>query len=196
MIESPVSAYYKYCNKLPVIDIGCGTIKYFDFDYVRYDRSKVYVMWGDSMKLTTTHYGDFHDMSEFKDNPFEYVISCSSLEHSRCPDKALLEWTRILNVGGFMYINYPSWLPEIIPEDRIKQFENWEKALDANDIDLYKSLGGLVDWVCKDKDGNLFLDGHFNIYALDKLKSIVPKNLELVYEHDHGEVILIYKKIL
>ena len=76
MIENPVSAYYKYCNKLPVIDIGCGTIKYFDFDYVRFDRSKVYVMWGDSMKLTTTHYGDFHDMSEFKDNHFEYVICC------------------------------------------------------------------------------------------------------------------------
>lgn len=193
-MKNPVEVYKEYSNKLPVIDIGCGTIRYFNFDYVRFDKAVQYVMWG-GMNIVATHYGDFHDMSQFKDNQFEYVISHHSLEHAKHPKKAVLEWTRILNVNGIMYISYPTYLDKITPEEKCKTTDAWEDAISKKDLTTYQNLGGKIDWLAKDYNGNIFLDTHYNIYNVDILKSIFPKNLELIYEETQGETVLVYKKI-
>ena len=50
---------------------------------------------------------DGSDMSMIRDNSYEFVLSCHSLEHFANPIKALKEWSRILKAEGYMVLVVP-----------------------------------------------------------------------------------------
>lgn len=50
--------------------------------------------------------GDMHHLL-FRDNSFDAIFAKDVLEHSYDPPLALIEWTRVLRVGGLMYIECP-----------------------------------------------------------------------------------------
>ncbi len=43
----------------------------------------------------------------FKDNSLDYVISRHCLEHFQDPIKAILEWKRVLKIGGILGVSMP-----------------------------------------------------------------------------------------
>ena len=185
--------YEKYCNgALPVIDIGCGQTKLFDFEYVRFDKAIKYN--NSSTDTFANHYGDFHSMPAFADNTFVFVNSRHSIEHAKYPEIALKEWTRILKVGGIMFIEYPGWLESRNPEQKRKDFVAWEDALSRKDTELYMQLGGEMGWVSMLPNGDLFLDGHYNILSMQEMKDILPKNLKVLEENVIGDFFLVLQK--
>jgi len=58
--------------------------------------------YGVEMLLTDMHFIDVPDTS------FDFVYSSHSFEHSMFPLLALVEWSRILRHGGYLFIEYPN----------------------------------------------------------------------------------------
>jgi SAM-dependent methyltransferase len=180
-----IEIYKKYSNELPVIDIGAGWWPRFDFEHVRFDKASIL----DGAKTCANHFGDFHDMADFKDNTFSFVNANQVIEHAKYPEIALKEWIRILKIGGILNLNWPAELEKLNNLDAIKDLRYLEDAIEGNNLDRYISVGGNVHWLSKDKDGNYFLDGHYNIMSLEEMKQILPKNIIILEEHWSGCII-------
>ena len=54
---------------------------------------------------------DAHNMTEVDDNSVDCVVTISTLEHVRYPQKVVAEIHRILKPGGIVYINVPFMFP-------------------------------------------------------------------------------------
>ena len=54
---------------------------------------------------------DAHNMTEVEDNSVDCVVTISTLEHVRYPQKVVAEIHRILKPGGIVYINVPFMFP-------------------------------------------------------------------------------------
>lgn len=179
--------YEKYCNNAkPVIDIGCGWWPIFDFDYVRFDKANIIL----GRKTCANHYGDFHDMSDFADNTFAFVSAKDIIEHAKYPEKALKEWTRILQPGGILYLVYPALFASQIKDNNTELLQSWENALNNYDLEKYSRLGGDMSWVSTDIKGNFFLDAHWSIPSIEQMKIMLPKSLIVLEEYDYGCLIL------
>ena len=42
----------------------------------------------------------------FRDKTFDLIVSFSILEHVKDPEKALIEWERVLKDGGYLFVDY------------------------------------------------------------------------------------------
>jgi len=62
-----------------------------------------------SSKTITMVKGNSNDMSMFKDNEFDVVLSNATLEHDKYFWKSIAEMRRILAVGGLMIIGVPGY---------------------------------------------------------------------------------------
>lgn len=191
MDQKTVNAIYKkFSNKHPVLEIGAGWWSMFEFDHTCFDRASMI----NGQKTCANHFGDFHNMSDFKDGTFEFICALSVIEHAKNPKVALQEWSRILKEDGILLLDWPAvGFPKSTPEDLIK-FQKLEEALNRKDLSLYSQLGGDMSWVSKDCNGNLFLDAHYNVLSLEEMKSILPKDL-VVIEEEPPYGFLILKKV-
>ena len=98
-----------------VVDIGCGSALVFDklvengFD----KKDLIGLTMADEDRKTAEDKGYVcypYDMSftEFESNTFDYGIVRHCLEHSTWPYLTLMEFNRIMKVGGRMYIEMPA----------------------------------------------------------------------------------------
>lgn len=163
----------KFCGRHPVIDIGCGWHPIFGFEYIKFDKASRVL----GMPTCVNHYGDFHDMSDFADNTFAFVNATNVIEHAQFLEKALNEWIRILRVGGILHLTWPS-----LDVLECRKLEELQKAVNENDLDKYRALGGNLAHVSIDKDGKMFLDAHWNFITLNGLKKLAGDRLEVIVE--------------
>jgi ubiquinone/menaquinone biosynthesis C-methylase UbiE len=173
-LELISNIWKKYGELKPVCDIGCGGCIIFDFDYVRFDKAKI---MHDHLTAANV-FGDFHNMNMFEDNFFGFIVSSHSLEHSRDINKALNEWIRILKIGGVMFLTWPGYLPKF----SLDLLNKWDKLIKENKIDEFLKSGGEMGWVSTDYNDKLFLDDHFNLVTTKELKTLLPKNVEVIDE--------------
>ena len=179
-----IEVYEKYSNKKPVIDIGCGFNKLPITDYVAFDKATIV---GGYIGVVN-HFGDFHDMSDFADNTFEFINATHVLEHTHYPEKALKEWVRILKIGGIMFLHWPN-LPRHSREE-IQRFYQWEKMIVDDNMSAYEQSGGKMSWVSYDKNNKPFLDVHFNNMSMNEVKNLLPKSIKILEENNGFQLIL------
>ncbi len=92
------------------IDVGCGSKKTHP-DAIGIDitpKGKAGRYGSETRQLSDADInlsGD--DLYIFKDNIFDYVVSRHNLEHYKDPVKALLEWKRVLRMGGILGVVLP-----------------------------------------------------------------------------------------
>jgi SAM-dependent methyltransferase len=65
---------------------------------------------------------DAHDLYMVEDNSVDCVISVSTFEHLRYPQKAIKEALRILKPGGILYLNVPFLFPYHADPDDFYRF--------------------------------------------------------------------------
>lgn len=53
--------------------------------------------------------GDAEYLATIPDESFDFVYSSHCLEHMRSVHRALLNWSRVLKVGGFLFVVVPEW---------------------------------------------------------------------------------------
>ena len=53
--------------------------------------------------------GDAEYLATIPDESFDYVYSSHCLEHMRNVPRALLNWSRVLKPGGFLFVVVPEW---------------------------------------------------------------------------------------
>jgi ubiquinone/menaquinone biosynthesis C-methylase UbiE len=181
--------YKKYSNKLPVMEIGAGWWSLFEFEHVCFD--KAFMING--TKTCANHFGDFHDMSDFKDNTFAFICALNVIEHAKHPETALKEWCRILQQDGILLLDWPAVGFTKPTLEELKKFELFEKLLSARDINSYVREGGNMSWVSKDKNNNYFLDAHYSMLSLEEMKQILPKEFTIL-EEDPPYGFLVLKK--
>lgn len=51
--------------------------------------------------------GDAHDLASIPDHTFSWLFSSHCLEHLADPDRALLNWLRVVGVGGHLLLSVP-----------------------------------------------------------------------------------------
>ncbi|OGV58793.1 MAG: hypothetical protein A2X49_15420 [Lentisphaerae bacterium GWF2_52_8] len=94
-----------------ILDIGArdgGAVSYFN--------AKSYAALGVELSPKLVEYckerdipvyaGDMHNL-QWVDNSFDAIFAKDVLEHSYDPHRALIEWSRVLRVGGILYIECP-----------------------------------------------------------------------------------------
>ena len=98
-----------------IVDIGCGSGYVFDklveLGCKKEDMTGVTMGQDDIKAVKDKGYECFaYDMSftDFKDNTFDFGIVRHCLEHSVWPYLTLMEFNRIMKVGGRMYIEMPA----------------------------------------------------------------------------------------
>lgn len=105
------------------IEIGCGLNKI--------HTSAI----GVNIVLTESDYGypygaqikhEGTNLPWFSDNSLDYVFSSHCLEHFHEPKKALIEWTRVLKVGGYLVLILPhrNYYPNIGHPNANKDHKN------------------------------------------------------------------------
>lgn len=84
-----------------LVNVGCGE-KPFD-GFVNVDNRKV-----EGIEFPET---DARDLSCLKDGSVDYIYACHVLEHLPRTDtfRTLVEWNRVLKVGGYVRISVPDW---------------------------------------------------------------------------------------
>jgi len=92
------------------IDIGCGHMK-FNEKVIRFDKDK---------NVGADTVGDARDLSRYKDEKFDFIVSIHCLEHLADTKKVLKEWSRTLRKGGVMII--------IVPDEEMKEHTILEKG--------------------------------------------------------------------
>ena len=93
-----------------VLDVGFGT----GYSLKKFKEAGIKVtgitMNDEEMKAATGHDVKIMDMAmlDFEDETFDFIWCRHALEHSVMPFIALLEFYRVLQEGGFVYIEVPS----------------------------------------------------------------------------------------
>src|SRR5680860_1669865 len=111
-LSAEKSILYPLCKGIG-IDVGCGSEKIYQ-DAIGIDLTKkgdIGKYGSEKRQISNADIsmsGD--DLYLFADNVFDYVVSSHTLEHFSSPNKALLEWKRVLKKGGNMGI--------IVPDDK------------------------------------------------------------------------------
>ena len=59
------------------------------------------------VKLGTTYFVDGADLNVFPSSSYSFVMSSHNLEHHTNALKAVFEWDRVLEPGGYMFLNLP-----------------------------------------------------------------------------------------
>jgi len=172
--------YRKYCNDLPVLDVGCGHKKAFNFPYTKVDKFIV----SNKKKIEADYYLDFCDMPVFEDGKFAFVRACECIEHTRTPGKALNEWVRVLKVGGIIAIGYPGNIPKFTKEVA-EEMERRVKALTVSEEEYIK-IGGDITHIVETPDGKKCIDVHFGLCTTVEMKLFIPSNLVILEEKEQG----------
>tara|TARA_Y100000310_G_scaffold253083_1_gene259870 strand:- start:38 stop:649 length:612 start_codon:yes stop_codon:yes gene_type:complete len=84
-----------------LVNVGCGEKPFNGF--VNVDNRKV-----EGIEFPET---DARDLSCLKDGSVDYIYACHVLEHLPRTDtfRTLVEWNRVLKVGGYVRISVPDW---------------------------------------------------------------------------------------
>lgn len=160
-----------FCGEHPVIDIGCGWFWVFDFEYVRFDKARLVC----GLETCASHYGDFHDMSNFEDGEFAFVNATQVIEHAEFPDVAISEWLRILKISGVIHLSWPG--TPVLAKEKIRELK---LAVEAGDTEKYIAAGGNINWVALDKDGKWFLDAHHHQITFNDVQKFLGDRAEIL----------------
>lgn len=87
-----------------VVDLGCGTSYYTGFNAIGIDLDKEMLKRADLEHKILANYS----YCPFKDESFDAVVMCHSLEHTNLPGKPLKEANRILKKGGIIGVSVPN----------------------------------------------------------------------------------------
>ena len=138
----------------------------------------------------------------FKDNTFDFLISCHCLEH--CPDtiRTLNEWLRIIKKGGFLFLVLPhgdrtfdKGRNKTTVEHHIRDYNNKVDIYDTDPLEEWENISLKADnpkWLNNDKaknaDGSLNFkwmaeDGkiHYHVWTEDEFE-MLAKYLNLNIE--------------
>lgn len=152
----------KYCNDMikrtgidpkgkKILDLGCRefhTYKYFkdnyDLEITGIDVGKAGHEYAHNLGRPSI-YCDAHDMSMFKDETFDVIMSTHVFEHMYDLPKAINECKRILKKGGFLYLAVPCpaknlekghWQDINSLDEFAENFKDWQI------VDAWYALGG------------------------------------------------------
>ena len=96
---------------LKVLELGAGKGGYSQIfkknskEFVTSDLEKSFILKSDpSLNFKKV---DINKKFPFKDNEFDFVFSCSLIEHIKDPKKMFLESKRVLKFGGYLYLSFP-----------------------------------------------------------------------------------------
>ena len=118
-ITEPPHSKYKFLGLNPkgkLLDVGCGSVTpfriksrfpnlfYTGIDICDYDQQMSKVL--DEYIITTPD--EFANTIENIDTKFDMVISSHNLEHCNDREKTLLAMIKVLKVGGYLYLAFPS----------------------------------------------------------------------------------------
>jgi len=151
-ITEPPHSKYKFLDLNPngkLLDVGCGNVTpfkiksrfpnifYTSIDICDYNQQMSNVL--DEYIITTPD--EFANTIENLEAKFDMVISSHNLEHCNDREKTLLAMIKVLKVGGYLYLAFPS-------EDSVN-FPNRKGCLNYYDDTTHKNLPPNFDEIVK-----------------------------------------------
>lgn len=145
-------------SKSKILDIGCGNgIILSTLIKLGFDIENLYGVDINEEKLKSLNIKnifniDMHDLSIFKNNTFDYVISTHSLEHALDPIQVLSELHRIIKSDGKVLIVIPYPEPDKYHNVHVGKFDlktDYKNSIDdreaLNYCEILKNIGFKID---------------------------------------------------
>lgn len=125
------------------VDLGCGLERIVP-GCLSVDSG---VSYGDRTDADDT--GDICDLRGYEDGRFDWVYSSNALEHTGDPRAALKEWTRVLKVGGvmFLYLPWPDRAPSNAAGNVFMAGHLWDPS-----PSVVRMMTPGIDWLEVDRD--------------------------------------------
>ena len=98
-------------SHMKVLELGAGEggysliFKKFSKEFITTDLEEPYILKLDSS--LNFKKVDVTKKYPFEDNSFDFIFSCSLIEHIKSPEEMLVEIKRVLNPGGYLYLSFP-----------------------------------------------------------------------------------------
>ncbi len=146
-----IHSYLKNRQKLNVLELATGrgsnsaylAIQNPDSDFIGIDISKSQMGFAKNAALKiknyTAEYGDYHNLSKFKDNTFDIVFEVDAVCHSNDKKRVLTEANRVLKQGG-LFILIDGYLRNNLnsyTEDEKTTLKLVEIGMSLKDLDTY-----------------------------------------------------------
>lgn len=129
------------------------------------------------------------DINKIKNNSYDFVLSCHSLEHVANPVKALLEWRRLLKKKGILVVVLPKKEVTFDHKRNYTSFEHikrdYENGVDENDNTHFEEIINLHD-IGKDP----------GVSSLEELNTRTLENYKNRCVHHHVFSLPLVKQLL
>jgi len=155
-ITDPPHSKYKFLRLNPkgkLLDVGCGNVtpfkiksKFPDIFYTGIDICDYNQQMSNLDEYIITTPDEFADTIMNMSAEFDMVISSHNLEHCNDREKTLLAMVKVLKVGGYLYLAFPS--------ENSVNFPNRKGCLNYYDDPTHKDLPPNFDEIIKTLEAN------------------------------------------